>query len=168
MLKFLKQFLLQTNGRFRHAFSSIHKEKVPWMLLLLLVLFFGCASSLRNQKRSGSSKSLIVTERCAVIYWPSPAKIRKAKRKGKEDFYTASDDVLFYLANSREFLEKHRIKIIETEAEQIEFYDVERRIEKMDLSSEDRMWGILLFNGTNRPIESDILDVEPDFREYMK
>ena len=174
MITFLSQWLLRPSRSLRRVFfSNYYREKIS-QLLLLLILLSGCVSGSRTHEKSDNSKYLIVTERCAVIYWPSSAKIRKAKRKGKgkgkgkEDFYTASDDVVFYIATSREFLEEHGIKVIETEADQIEFHNGERCIEKMDLSSEERMWGIVLFNGVDRPKEADILDVKSDFRAYMK
>jgi hypothetical protein len=98
---------------------------------------------------------------------PDSLKIEKLLKRDGDGFYTASNDVMFYTSQSREFLEKHKIKVVETELRLIEFYKDGKIIKQLDLSSMDKVWGVILFNGSDI-VEADMTDIEPEYNKYMK
>jgi len=126
-------------------------------------------TNLYSQTKSGEKKidKLVVSSECAVIYMPDSFKIEKLIKRDGDGFYTASNDVMFYTSQSREFLEKHKIKIFETDLKLIEFYKEGKIIKRFDLSDMDKVWGIILFNGSD-VVEADMTDIEPEFNKYMK
>ncbi len=116
----------------------------------------------------GNKNELIIQNKCAVIYNPDSLKIEIMKKSGEENFYTAADDAMYYISQTRAFLEKHYVEVIETDSHVVDFYINGKSITRFDLSGRDKVWGIILFNGTDKPIDSDLTNIEPDYERIMK
>jgi len=117
---------------------------------------------------SKDKKELIVQERCAVIYSPDSKKIDLLKQESEEAFYTAADDAMNYISKTREFLEKQQVKILETKASNLNFYINGKSFKRFRLSGRNKTWGVILFNGVDKAIESDLTNIEPDFEKVLK
>ena len=123
------------------------------------------ADTISNTKKSNE---LIIDNKCAVIYNPDTVKIELLKTAGEDGFYTAADDAMTYVSQSRDFLVKHNIKVVETDLRFVDFYANGKVIKRFDLSGKDKVWGIILFNGKDEPVESDLTNIEPDYEKIMK
>ncbi|MEB3799818.1 hypothetical protein INQ45_01585 [Flavobacterium columnare] len=120
--------------------------------------------------KSGIDKNehLIIKDKCAVIYNPDSIKISKAKKIDEENFYVSADDAMFYISESRDFLKSKKIKIIETESRIIDFKINNKLVKNINLNSDEKYWGIILFDGKNIPAEIDMSDIKIEFEKHMK
>jgi hypothetical protein len=102
---------------------------------------------------------------CAVLYWPNEQRIEELKKQVQEpdssDFYTPADDMMFYTAQTREYLQKRKIKIVETDAPRLRFRLADGSTHVIDLHKKDFAWGLLLFDGRHMPKDADLVDPAP-------
>ena len=98
-----------------------------------------------------------------MLYRPDVGKIDRLKRRGKEeDFYTIADDQMFYLAQTRTYLEKRRIKIVETSSPTFRFVSRTGPAFLIDRRADRYAWGLLLFDGRHAPREADLVAPDED------
>jgi hypothetical protein len=114
------------------------------------------------------SDHLIIHDKCAVIFNPDNVKISRAKKIDEDNFYVSADDAMFYISKSRDFLKSKKIKIIETEYRIIDFKVNNKLVKSVNLNTDDKFWGIILFDGKNIPAEIDMTDIESGFNSYYK
>jgi hypothetical protein len=112
--------------------------------------------------------NLIIKDKCAVIYNPDSIKITQAKKIDEENFYVSADDAMFYISESRNFLKQKKIRIIETESRIIDFKINNKLVKTFNLNSNNKFWGIILFDGKNIPAEIDMTDIKMEFEKYIK
>lgn len=122
-------------------------------------------SNLANLKKI---EHLIINEKCAVIFNPDSSKILIAKKRDEESFNTSAHDAMYYISLSREFLKKQKINIVETESQIIDFTSKEKLITSFNLKTNNKLWGIILFDGKNKPIEIDMTSIDLEFKKFMK
>jgi hypothetical protein len=142
-------------------------------IIPLIICLISChgnhqaSSSASKTSSAEKPKVLSVNYKCALIYSPDSLKILELKKDGEENFYTAADDAMYYIAQSREFLQKNSIKVIETQVRSVDFYNGTKLVKHIDLNSVDNAWGIILFNGIDEPVESDMTSIELEFGQVM-
>jgi len=145
--------------------------------LNLLIVFFtiGCnsQSTMKTEtsdlnKYNIDTNILIVKSKCAVIYNPDTLKIKELKKSDSNGFYISTNDVMFYISQIHDFLVKKQINVIETKCRYIDFYKDKKIFKQFDLSGIDKTWGLILYNGIDKPIESDLTNFELDFNKIMK
>lgn len=146
--------------------ESLKLDKMKKILLSILIYII-CFNLTNLYSQTKRSDKLIISSKCAVIYMPDSLKTEKLLKRDGDGFFTASNDVMFYTSLSRDFLEKHKIKVFDTMSRIIEFYKNGKIIKRVDLSGIEKVWGIILFNGSNI-VEADMTDIETDFNKYMK
>ena len=121
-----------------------------------------------NKSEQDNSEHLIIKDKCAVIYNPDSFKILAAKKINEENFYVSADDAMFYISESREFLKSKKVKIIETESRFIDFKTNNKLVTTINLNSDNKFWGIILFDGKNMPAEIDMTDIKMEFEKHIK
>lgn len=121
-----------------------------------------------NQSELDKVNHLTINNKCAVIFNPDSIKISKAKKINEENFYTAADDAMFYISESRDFLKGKKIKIIDTEYRIIDFKINNKLVKSVNLNTDDKFWGIILFDGKNIPIEIDMTNTKMEFEKHFK
>ncbi|MGV3589919.1 MAG: hypothetical protein ACO1OF_23125 [Adhaeribacter sp.] len=120
------------------------------------------------RKGALNNQYFTVSEPCAIIYSPNSKRIRKLKKEMSEDDYaTVIDDNMYYLAETRTLLEEKGVKIFNTEATLLEFKKSDGSSLKMDLAKESQLFGVIAFNGKDKPIKLDMTLPEPELSEYM-
>ncbi|HET6991601.1 MAG TPA: hypothetical protein VFJ43_09775 [Bacteroidia bacterium] len=105
---------------------------------------------------------------CAVFVAPTAVQLDSIKAHMKEsDFFTMTDDNMFYMSNARTFLESKNVPMSNVEASgTMKFRKSDGKIYEMKLS--DLKWAIILFNGKSDPILANMVGVENDYTRYMK
>jgi hypothetical protein len=122
-------------------------------------------------KSSGSrvaAKQDIINFPCVVFVRPNSQKIKKLKKENSEDDYnTIVDDNVYYVATSRDYIDSIGMKRIERESEgSLVFKSTKGTLFKVGLDS--LYWGVVLFNGKDKPIEADMTYINQDYESYMK
>jgi outer membrane lipoprotein-sorting protein len=121
-----------------------------------------------NKSEQDNNEHLIIKDKCAVIYNPDSIKILAAKKIDEENFYVSADDAMFYISESRDFLKSKKVKIIETESRIIDFKTKDKLLKTINLNSDDKFWGIILFDGKNIPVGIDMTDIKMEFEKHIK
>jgi len=157
------------------------------LLTLLLFFLFACgvtennkdiedkpdslsmkAENIQESSSIDSGDSLIVQGICAVLFIPDSAKIKELKKGASdEDFSTVADDNMWYIAKAREFLKKQDINVFDTQKKVIVFVKSSGERTIFDISSPKFDWGLLLFNGTDKPMDASLTEVEEDYQKYF-
>jgi hypothetical protein len=131
----------------------------------LLILLVGCNSNGKDTSQNNNLHPLVIQERCAIIYWADSLKILDLKKKDENGFYVAADDAMFYISKARTFLDSNNVKVIETDSRIIDFYTNDKLLKRVDLNSNDKYWGVILFNGSNVPLEVGLTNIESEFEK---
>lgn len=116
-----------------------------------------------------ASDTLIIAETTAILFHPDSLLIEELKReKGLEDFYFIAEDAMWYVAQSREFLEERGIKIVDTEMKFVKFKFDNGRTTTLQTDSLEPIWGLILFNGEKQPMVTYPVDVSYDYELYFE
>lgn len=117
-----------------------------------------------------NSDTLIIKGKCAVIYEPTEEYIDKSKKEvGEDNFYIGTDDALFYISESTEYLNSKGIKIVNTKNDKIlKFISNNKSVTLKQLNLEKEMFGIYLFDPNQKPKKINIVNVSSEFESYMK
>lgn len=157
------------------------KLKPYWLFTILILFILSCNHSAKVNKAVAHHKSVIqntdsiVNEHklaidypCAVIVIPSDKAIMKLKKTYSEDDYnTIVDDNQNYMDESLTFLDSVKAKQIQRQSSgEILFKTALGKTFEMKLDTLG--WAILLFNGTDKPIVSDMTVFADNYRAYMK
>lgn len=73
-------------------------------------------------------------------------------------FYTVADDMMYYVYQTRKYLNKRKIKTIDTHANTLRFVLNNSSVKVFDLRNSTYGWGLILFNGRNTPKEADLVE----------
>jgi hypothetical protein len=105
---------------------------------------------------------------CAVLYGPTDAKIERMKRAGEDNFYIVADDAMYYSAQTRDYLQKRRLKVLDTAAPQLRFRTATGTVYRVDLRSDTFAWGVLLFDGQHQPVQGNLVEPEANAKAIFK
>lgn len=122
----------------------------------------------RVGKQTGIDTGLLA-EPGAVIIQPSARLIDIIKKENpKDDDYDAIlDDDVRYMSQSEDFLDSLKVKKVQRESEgSMKFKALSGKVYTMKLDT--MFFGIILFNGKDKPINADIVEIQDDFDRYMK
>lgn len=113
-----------------------------------------------------NTDTLIVYKKCAVCYSPTKKQIEDRKEAiGVADFYTGSDDYLFYMNEAQKSLNNHSYPIVVTEKKYLKFIS-NNNITIIDKEKNDELWGIYIFNENKKPKLLDMVDIENELSKY--
>ena len=91
--------------------------------------------------------------------------MERQKKKMGEDFYTAADDHNFYLSQLNNFLNKKKLKVINTEKNMIKFVQPNGSIAVIDLSKE--LWVTYFFKPSSKPKKIEVVSPESEYDQYF-
>ncbi len=157
------------------------------VLSALILLFFACneaaennslstsqsyVDSLNNSKHQTpefreSGDTAFVSGRIALFFGPDSIQIEKLKAGNEEEFYTAADDYLFYIAQTREYIDSTDLVNKTTDKNIFIFIknNGDRKILKSN--STDNIWGLYFFDGVKDPMPVDVVDAHEDYKNYF-
>jgi len=114
------------------------------------------------------SDTLVVDKPCAVDYWASEEKMNKMEKEGGDDFYTASDDVGWYISQSTRYLDSINFPIISTKGHKyIRFKKADGSSEYMNTDTIQGIAHIYFFDPHKTVINADITNIYESFPEYF-
>ena len=152
---------------------------MPYRISVAALFLFGaCHSPASEQPASmqqiklpitANNDTLEINSKAAVYYEPDSTKIAQAKIKNETDFYTATDDNLYYISSSRKFLDSVKINILDSKGKKfLKFIMVNNKIHIVKTDTLQTLWGLYLFDGLNTPVEADMTTVDLSYTEYFK
>ena len=112
--------------------------------------------------------TLQVSEPAAVYFHPDSIKLQNLEESLGEKFFTDAEESMGNLSTSRDHMIKENIRIIETEARELNFVKSDGSVKTIDVSSPEYTWGLFFFNGTDDPIQVDMERPEKQTAAYMK
>lgn len=121
-----------------------------------------------EKKKKSIEDANIITSSCAIFVRPDSIKIAKLRKENSEDDYnTIVDDNEYYMGISSAFLDSTKTKIIHRNASGIlNFKTLTDKTYNLNLNS--TYWGIILFNGKEKPVEADMTFINEDYESYME
>jgi len=134
-----------------------------------ILSFAGCTGPASQKTKKGSlSSTKFIKYPCAVIVKPTDKQIDSMKKSVDSDaFYTAVDDNVFYTSTASAFLDSMKVKQINEKSKGVlTFKTKSGKIFKMTLDT--MSWQIILFNGVSKPIVADMVNIQSDYKAYMK
>jgi hypothetical protein len=150
--------------------------------VLLLMILSACNSGVKNTAVDTLSRNAVVDtvskspmadigffdKPVTVIITPSERLITKMKSKMEGGEYnTVVDDNGFYLSQSIQYLDSVKAYKVERESEgSIKFKTLSGNTYEMKLDTV--FFGVMLFNGKDKPVMADITALKEDYVKYMK
>jgi hypothetical protein len=116
------------------------------------------AAKPKSVVKSSVQKTLTITTPCAVLYSPDDAWIERHKNSDSTGFYAVANDIMYYVSQTSEYLNKRKIKTIDTHASTLRFVLANSSVKVFDLRNSTYGWGLILFNGRNTPKEADLVE----------
>jgi len=157
---------------FGHMFRSV-------TLLLLLSLCSCAADQPSGQNKFDpplikpgaelSKDTMVIRLRVAVCYYADSIQIEALKKNDSDAFYTAADDMLYYMSIAEDFLDSNHIKILHTHDEKVLMF-VKRSGEAVFVRKDTTTptGGIYFFNGVKDPYNADITNIAREYETYFK
>lgn len=130
-----------------------------------IFFFIVCKHNSVNAQKVIPKGILIIKEACAVNYEANAKAMERQKKKMGEDFYTAADDHNFYLSQLNNFLNKKKLKVINTEKNMIKFVQPNGSIAVIDLSKE--LWATYFFKPGSKPKKIEVVSPESEYDQYF-
>lgn len=126
----------------------------------------------KSQKKdfiNNENDTIIIENQTAVIFEPTDKSIEKRKKEiGEEDFYTGADDYMWYLNESNEYLKTKKIKILFVKNDKIlKFIENNKNLTIINLSNENELWGIYLFDSKQKPKSIDMTNTSDEYMGYF-
>lgn len=161
------------------------KFRLP-ILAFTLLLLLSCNQKKDNKlsevkkirkeagKTAGSDNAFVqaakleITEPSAVYFHPDSIKLQKLEETLGDKFFTDAEESMGNLSSSRDYMIKSKIKVIETEAQELTFKKADGSVKTIDLSNPEYTWGLFLFNGADDPVQVDMAKPEKETAAYMK
>jgi len=96
-----------------------------------------------------------------IFVSPTSKEIKKIKAKAKdlEGFYVAADDLNYYTYKAEEYLDKLKIKHIDTHEKKLTFV-INNKATEVDYSKSDETWFILIYNGKDKPTKTYAIEID--------
>jgi hypothetical protein len=143
---------------------------LTFISMVLMLAFYSVPEQkiVAGAKQKFDKNSNVLEGRCAVIVRPDNKKIELMKKQNSEDEYsTVVSDSEYYIGSSIAFLNSTKVRQIEKPAHGVlTFKSSTGHYFKVSLAP--LYWGIILFNGSTKPIEADVTDIASEYRAYMK
>lgn len=108
--------------------------------------------------KSSARQKLSITTPCAVFYSPDDAWVRRHRDADAAAAEEVDSDIGYYLAQTRAYLRRRKIKTIDTDASTLRFVLANGSVKVVDLRNNPYGWGLLLFNGRTAPREADLVE----------
>ncbi len=109
----------------------------------------------------------IISKPHVIFVMPTVGMIEELQKTDEENYNIILNDNMNYLDLAREHLDSFEITILDTEAEgKLQFKTAKNEDFEVDLSQS--AWKIVLFNGTDKPIQINPVDYETEIKKYMK
>jgi hypothetical protein len=154
----------------------------PFKYIPLLLILIACRHSTKKTIVTDTSKtvltkiikrvaidSTLMTEPGAVIIQPSARLVDKIQKENPKDgdYDTILDDDVWYMSQSEHYLDSLKVRKIHRESEgSMRFKTSSGKTYVMKIDT--LFFGIILFNGKDKPIQADIVEIKYDFEKYMK
>jgi hypothetical protein len=138
-------------------------------ILLVLGACQHAVSKTAHRKRAARLvDTMLLTKPGAVIIRPSSRQVDNMKKGQSDDDYDAVlDDDVWYTYQSEHYLDSLKTYKIDRESEgKMKFKAINGKMFTMKLDS--LYFDIILFNGKDKPIHTDITDMETSYKTYMK
>lgn len=159
------------------------KSIIKLVPIALAILLTGCGSPLPKahvakvatphrlpaHEINHPSDTLTVSSVAAVFTEVSSAEIAKRKKKyGIDDFYTGADDDVFYRGESRNYLEKQHIRIIDAQHYKVlKFVRADKTVELVKPDTLVPLFNLYLFDPAKTPLNADMTAIEVDYKKYF-
>lgn len=114
--------------------------------------------------------TIVIKNQTAIIIEPTDKQIEKRKKEvGEEDFYIGADDYMWYLDESTETFRKYKLNVLNIENGEIIKFEMENGNNAiLELSGEEELWQIYLFDPKLKPKKIDMTDSENEYKTYFK
>ncbi|MBW8685830.1 hypothetical protein [Chitinophaga rhizophila] len=138
-----------------------------FLLLFSAVLLTSCAQSSDQGKAAVDTiNTLIVKEPAAIIFRPAGDKLRYLKSElGEKNFPSLLAINNNILKEDSTFLAGKGVKIISTNATQLQFVRPNGEVLYISLNHHKYAWEIFLYNGFSDPVKADLTDIEAAYTE---
>ncbi len=119
---------------------------------------------------SKQSDTLIIDKATAILFQPTAEQIEKSKMEvGEDTFYMGADDYLYYMNEAGEHIKSQKMPILEPRNRRfLKFVGSDKSTTLIWLDSLPDLWGIYLFDPTNKPKLVDITSIEDEYHSYYK
>ncbi|WP_298145576.1 hypothetical protein [Flavobacterium sp.] len=117
-----------------------------------------------------SIDTIVFKDQTAIIIEPTDRRIEERIREiGEEDFYTGADDYMWYLSESYETFRKNNLPVLKIKTDKIIKFVMENgNYAIVDLTRDDELWQVYLFNPRLKPKKISMTDSENEFKTYFK
>ena len=114
--------------------------------------------------------TIVIKNQTAIIIEPTDKQIEKRKKEvGEEDFYIGADDYMWYLNESTETFRKNKLNVLNIKNGKIIKFEMENGNNAiLELSGEEELWQIYLFDPKLKPKKIDMTDSENEYKTYFK
>lgn len=129
------------------------------VLILLIVMLSITANA--------QKKDVIISEKAAIIVFPSKEKIAQLKKESaSEDEYSSIiENGIFYLDNAKIFLKNKEIKLIKIYSSDVLKFKNKTTTKNFDIKN--LSWDIIFYMPNKSPKLVDITNVENEFQDYF-
>lgn len=117
-----------------------------------------------------SSDTLIVDKQAAVFIEPDSLRIEERKREiGEENFYTETDDYLYYTNRAREFLDSVKLTVLNAKGKKfIKFVRSDKTQQIINIKKLPDLWSIYFFDPKEKAKQVDITSIDEEYKIYFK
>lgn len=134
--------------------------------IILPLIFVSILFSSFIIERNKRTNEIISTPH-AIFIMPTVEMIEELQKTDEENYNIILNDNMNNLDLAREYLESLEISIVDTEANgKLNFQTTKSENFEVDLSQ--NAWKVVLFNGTDKPIQINPADYETEIKKYMK
>jgi len=129
------------------------------ILILLIVML--------NITANAQKKDVTISEKAAIIVFPSKEKIAQLKKESaSEDEYSSIiENGIFYLDNAKIFLKNKGIKLIKIYSSDVLKFKNKTTTKNFDIKN--LSWDIIFYMPNKSPKLVDITNVENEFQDYF-
>ena len=119
---------------------------------------------------NNGTDTITVKSQFAIFIEPTEKQIEKRKKEiGEEDFYIGADDYMWYISESTETFNKHKLKVLNIKNDKIINFKLENGNNViLKLTDKDELWQIYLFDPKLKPKKIDMTDSENEYKNYFK
>ncbi len=118
---------------------------------------------------NANSDTLIIDQTCAVFVSADSLQIEKKKKEFGDDFYVVADDYMYYLYETRIFLDSMKLKIVNCDSKKfLKFVYASQKPELIDLRNSDRLWEVYLFDPKRKSKAIDIIMIKEAYTDFFK
>jgi hypothetical protein len=91
------------------------------------------------------------------------------KEVGEENFRAGTDDYIYYVNTSAEYLEKKGLQVIDAKNKKfLKFIMADKNVQLIKLNTLEELWGMYLFDPKKKQHYADMTVIEEDYKNYFK